>query len=248
MDFSPWLNLLTPISLLIVGLWLKNYLPSYFQEKGKLLAQKEDIAAITQKIEEVKVSFTKETETLKFDLQRLVSHEVSHRNEERNAIIDFFVKCNTWLYSYLEIPFDTYGMEQLQALREKRVHLEKYYAETNVARAKLHLLVKNEQIVNSSLILITEILIFKGWIDVRLLALQQNLETGRSLNERFMTAFKDLAANVGVAKEISANEEENTKKRAEIIEEYHAKRLPALVELFKVQENFTILVKDYLTK
>jgi hypothetical protein len=43
------------IIILLVGGWMiKNYLPSYFSEKGKNLATKEDIEEITRKVESVK--------------------------------------------------------------------------------------------------------------------------------------------------------------------------------------------------
>jgi hypothetical protein len=43
-----------------LGLFIKNYLPTYMNEKGKNLATKEDIGDITQKTEEVKNAFQKE--------------------------------------------------------------------------------------------------------------------------------------------------------------------------------------------
>lgn len=47
-DYIP--SIITAIVLFVAGLWLKNYLPNYFNEKGKLLVQKEDIEEITQKL------------------------------------------------------------------------------------------------------------------------------------------------------------------------------------------------------
>jgi hypothetical protein len=43
-------NVITILLFFLAGLWLKNYLPNYFNEKGKLLAQKEDIKEITEKL------------------------------------------------------------------------------------------------------------------------------------------------------------------------------------------------------
>ena len=43
------------VGLVVLGFIIKNYLPSYFTEKGKNLATKEDVAEITRKIEEVKL-------------------------------------------------------------------------------------------------------------------------------------------------------------------------------------------------
>lgn len=52
----------------LVTLLIKNYLPSYAREKGKNLATKEDIECITQKIESIKVEYSKQVETYKVEL------------------------------------------------------------------------------------------------------------------------------------------------------------------------------------
>lgn len=60
------------INLVVVGiltLYGKNYLTSYFSEKGKNLASKEDIHVITNRVESIKSQYTGEIERLKSDLQ-----------------------------------------------------------------------------------------------------------------------------------------------------------------------------------
>ncbi len=64
-----WLNpIITVITALTLGLFLKNYLPSYMSRKGENLATKEDIAKITKLTEEVKIQFNKDMEYFKTDL------------------------------------------------------------------------------------------------------------------------------------------------------------------------------------
>ena len=53
----------------IAGLFLKNYLPSYMNEKGKNLATKEDIQEITQKTESVQQEFREKFELFSSDVQ-----------------------------------------------------------------------------------------------------------------------------------------------------------------------------------
>lgn len=60
-----FLNAFIVITALISGWLLKNYFPSYMGEKGKNLAMKEDIQAITEKIESVKAEYTKSLEEIK---------------------------------------------------------------------------------------------------------------------------------------------------------------------------------------
>ncbi|XSS65203.1 hypothetical protein ACP9OK_09570 [Pseudomonas sp. B11] len=56
------------ISIFIVGLLIKTYLPGYIGEKSKNLATKEDIAGITDKIEQVKADYARQLELYKSDI------------------------------------------------------------------------------------------------------------------------------------------------------------------------------------
>lgn len=58
------------VSIPTAVLLVKFYLPGYFKEKGKNLATKEDVAAITKKIEEVKVEYAKQLELYKSEIWR----------------------------------------------------------------------------------------------------------------------------------------------------------------------------------
>lgn len=62
------MNLITWVVLIVGGLLLRSYLPSYFQEKGKNLATKEDIKEITDKVEAVKAHYLKEIELYKQEI------------------------------------------------------------------------------------------------------------------------------------------------------------------------------------
>lgn len=82
-------------ALAIVGYLLKNYLPSYFGEKGKNLATKEDISEITEKIESVRTQYSSAIERLRVDLRRnAFEHETrfSKLHERRVQAIDGLYK------------------------------------------------------------------------------------------------------------------------------------------------------------
>ena len=51
--------------LVLGGLFLRNYLPSYFTEKGKNLASKEDLGQLTELVESVRAQYTADLERLK---------------------------------------------------------------------------------------------------------------------------------------------------------------------------------------
>ncbi|MBF9224373.1 hypothetical protein [Hymenobacter ruricola] len=238
---------ITAFLLLVSGLWLKNYLPNYFNEKGKLLAQKEDIAEITEKIESVKSDFSKDTERLKTDLQRILNYQLSHRNEERASIIAFYDKYNQWLYSLLEINFGGYSRSNLKDLTDKRTFIENFYAEANIAQAKLNLIVKSDEIITLSHDLIMQVLKFKHWMDARLLTLQQNIESHQSLSERFLIIIKDYDANKALAEAMAKDEENLMQKAKEIKEEFYANRNEEYKKLLPTNSAFTKTVKEYLT-
>lgn len=67
-----WITLISNILILVVGfllgLFTKNYLPSYMDKKGENLATKEDIAEITRKTEEVEKEFKEGFEKFSSDL------------------------------------------------------------------------------------------------------------------------------------------------------------------------------------
>ena len=65
------LILCTCIPLLVSWLFLKKYLPTYFQEKGKNLATKEDIKEITDKVESVKTDYARQLEFFKHEIALL---------------------------------------------------------------------------------------------------------------------------------------------------------------------------------
>ena len=85
-----WLNVILDIIVLsgfgAVTLYIKNFFPSYIDEKGKNLATKEDIVEITTKTEEVQKQF-------KEDFERFTS-DISFK-------YDFYYKQYSELYSKL---------------------------------------------------------------------------------------------------------------------------------------------------
>lgn len=64
-------------TLVVAGLLLRGYLPSYVAEKGKNLASKEDLAHLTNLVESVKSLHTSELERLKADL--LAESQITER-------------------------------------------------------------------------------------------------------------------------------------------------------------------------
>ena len=70
-----WLLLIVEIASIIavflLGLFTKNYLPSYMEKKGENLATKEDVKEITRRTEEVQQEFRQEMARFSKDLVNL---------------------------------------------------------------------------------------------------------------------------------------------------------------------------------
>lgn len=97
------------IAVLVIWLILKRYLPSYFSEKGRNLATKEDIAAITREVEHVRHEYNSLIEELKARNQlrmaaldrRLLAHQEAFTHwrslvagpDESGAAV---IACQTW--------------------------------------------------------------------------------------------------------------------------------------------------------
>ena len=80
------LEVLGIITVFLLGLFTKNYLPSYMEKKGENLATKEDVKEITRKTEEVQQEFRQEMARFSQDLE---------------FKYDFYYKQYEGLYSFL---------------------------------------------------------------------------------------------------------------------------------------------------
>ena len=81
------LQFITLVVMVMLGLLLKSYLPSYLTKKGENLATKEDIEEITSKVERIRSQHASELEALRSRLQS--ESEVFSR---RRAVYDGMVQ------------------------------------------------------------------------------------------------------------------------------------------------------------
>lgn len=86
----------------------RKYLFSYSSEKGKNLATKEDIAEITQKVEEVKSTYIEELERLKVELS-LLSKKHSILFDEKIRVFKKLQKRLVDFKKYCEASLGTHG-------------------------------------------------------------------------------------------------------------------------------------------
>jgi len=238
-------ELVIQILLLIAVVYLA-FFKSYLTEKGKSAALKEDLQGLTREVESVKNEFTREQEILKTDLQRILNNEISYRNEERSALINYHGIINEWLYSILEVGFGNYNKSNVDQLIEVRQRNASYYSKAGIAKAKIELLVEEKELVHAARELYVAALGFYHWTDMEFLKLQQNSESQKSLTDRFLIVIKNLDANREIAENLAQQEEQLRKDAKDLFDNYIANRNNENAKVFLFETKFESLVKEYL--
>lgn len=235
------------ILLLFIAVYLA-FFKSYLTEKGKSAALKEDLEGLTREVESVKSEFIKEQEVLKTDLQRILNNEISYRNEERNALIQFHGIINEWIYSILEVGYGNYNKTNIDMLIGVRNRIASYFAKAGIAKSRIALLVEDTNLVESAGLLYSKVLDFHFWTDMEFFKLQQNCESQKYLTERFLIVIKDFEKNQGVARDMAKQEEELKQVMEGLFTNYLKNRNPEKAKVNPFAANFETLVKEYLKK
>lgn len=138
-------------ALILLLLLYMAFLKSYFQEKGKNVATKEDVEEITSLVEAVKSQ-------LQFSLQA----KLSLRAEEHQALVDYFSKYAVWLSAITN--FSTVGItkDNPSRLSEIRSQLDMLHQDFELAAGKMEMFVENEDIQSQHGPLIIETLKFQA--------------------------------------------------------------------------------------
>lgn len=99
-----WGNVLEFVLLIvgfILGLFIKDFFPKYFQEKAKNLATKEDIEVITDKIERVKHEYNGEIEKLRNNLNKDFEEYIDRMKFLKERSYKQYEKLYSKLYSII---------------------------------------------------------------------------------------------------------------------------------------------------
>jgi len=128
------MRLIIEAVILLLLLYLA-FLKSYFQEKGKNVATKEDVEEITSLVESVKSQ-------LQFSLQA----KLSFRAEEHQTLVDYFSRYSTWLSAITSWSAVGINKDNASRLAEIRSELNMLHQDFDLAAGKLELFVENEDI------------------------------------------------------------------------------------------------------
>lgn len=138
------------VSILLLLLYMV-FFKSYFQEKGKNVATKEDVEEITSLVEAVKSQ-------LQFSLQA----KLSLRAEEHQALVDYFSKYSAWLSAIINCSTAGITKDNTSRLAEIRSQLDMLHQDFDLAAGKMELFVENEDIQSQHGPLLIETLKFQA--------------------------------------------------------------------------------------
>ena len=145
------LQLALEVLILLLLLYLA-FLKSYFQEKGKNIATKEDVEEITSLVESVKSQ-------LQFSLQA----KLSLRAEEHQVVIDYFAKYSAWLSAITNCSIANLDRDNAASrLAEIRAQLDILHQDFDRAAGRMELFVENEDIRSQHGPLVIETLKFQS--------------------------------------------------------------------------------------
>ncbi len=134
-NFNFFLNIVT-----LGAVFYLAFVKSYFTEKGKSVAMKEDIGDITREVEDVKQFFNKSLEQFKNDLNLSTQVSFTLKSAEIEALLNFYDKYFIW-YNTLQ----AYSPPSLsEPYNDKIIQIiGKSYLDFLIAESKAELFIKN---------------------------------------------------------------------------------------------------------
>lgn len=140
MDNYKLISIIIQILLLIGGFYLV-FFKSYFTEKGKNIATKEDIAEITTKVEGIKTDFIRETEHLKHNLQFENQIRIMLSTDTKNAIVSAYESFYIWLETSYDAFLSSIEFEKIEQIRtaESNINMESSKFSSTLARFELYI-------------------------------------------------------------------------------------------------------------
>lgn len=148
MSTSEKLQLLIEAVIVVLLLYLA-FLKSYFQEKGRNLATREDIEEMTSLVESVKS-----------ELQYSLQAKLSLRAEEHDALVDYFTKYSVWLSAISNFSLAGVDKDNLTKLSEIRSQQDTCHLDVDLAAGKMQLFTNNAEILTQHNDLMIETLKF----------------------------------------------------------------------------------------
>jgi len=193
------MNLIIELTIIIFGIilffTLKNLLPSYFNEKGKNLATKEDIEDITKKVEKIKSEFIKDIEYIKSDLSYINQSKFSIKASERDALIDTNNKYSEWLNYLLNISFSDINPNNYKKLNDYYQEIKTKKLNFDIAQDNLHLFLHDEELMEYKMKCVTETMTLEHIINKTIIKFIEHYYTRNLYFDGLMNLSQDQKPN-----------------------------------------------------
>ena len=229
------------IILVLIGLYLA-FFKSYFQEKGKNIATSEDIEELTHKVEAVKQNFIEKNASLKAKLDLLTNLQISHKNDERNSLIEFHKEIKSWIGLLTESSPSLVDEYDNQEINTKIHQYDITFRKVLSAEALLELYVDDEEL--GKLIFNMKINILKHLAPhptKYLMELKHNNFNFEQHQKMPIDTIENIAKNNERHKEL-------LDKRSAIYEDYRGKMMDGYKEVIEHDKKYRSYMKEYISK
>lgn len=240
--------IVTIIIQVLVGL-LTTCLIFYVQQKGKNLADKEDLGKLTEIVEDVRHKYAKENELLKSSLTLFTNKQNILFTEGKNAIIEFYSNLNKWLWHNLDISAHEYNHTNFTELSTKLLTMRDHYHDTNISFGKVQLLGNDENLVLAGHEAIMDTLYLHQYVEQIIKKLQLILSTDKHLLDTLFSKelkFDQLSKEMKSYYEQQAHDNTNGKKK--IVDNFLNEKSTLFNSAMNKRNVFRDLAKAYLLK
>lgn len=233
------------VTLILFGM----FLPGYWKQKGKNLADKDDIAEITNLVESVKTDHAKQLNSLNHEVSLINSIFSAHRNEERSSIIEFNESYNYWLYKHFSVNLYLYkypSKENIESINQLSSDLVEYHSAVNQSLSKLTLLTQNGFIRALGNDMVINLIEFHSWTIDNILKLKFNIEDGFNENNKFIELMIDTERNIDRMKPISINIDKLEKNSIDLVSYHVNNKIKPFRKCQKESLEFEHMCREYL--
>lgn len=215
-------KIIIEILLILLGLYLA-FFQSYFKEKGKNLATKEDIAEITKLVEGVKNQIHYSTQS-----------KLSLKTEERNALVNYYEKYNYWLNAILDTYFGGIIEENKHKLKEFELRLNDAKFNFELAEGRKEVFVNNKELDELLKVL-----------KIETMELQHLIERKIGELERWFWEVDSMKASTPLEQQLDKYKELLDKK-SKIVDEMNKERIEKYREIAPKDKQFQVLVFNHM--
>jgi hypothetical protein len=215
---------LTIIILQVIAGLISAYLLFFAQQKGKNLADKQDLHHLTEIVEEIKKNKSNEIEILKASLDFIKSRKLEVFSEEKIALVDFYAQINTWMWDSLNARLNEHNHTNYLQISDKLVFTRDMYNKTNIAFSKVQLLISDNDLIVAGHRAITEVLKLHHFVEGLYLKQKLNLASEKGAIDLLFDKkfdFKQLPKEIQDFQMQQASDRK--KEREEILETYNSK-------------------------